>query len=409
MTTVFDERWLSLLIVFGIIGALTRSPALIGVVLLSATLALLSHGLRRFALRGVAYARRFSESRLFVGETVTVTCTAANHGRLPLISLLVLDGAPRGFRPALKDGTIFPKAGGGLGYSHHFALLPGERASRRVSLQPVRRGYYVFQDAEIGMADPLGLSEAERLHKSRDTVIVYPRVYPLDELGIQTREPYGALHALRGLIEDPLLIVGARDYQQGDAFRQIHWKATAHRGALQTRVCEFASDPTAIVWLNVSTFAEVWHGTDVERMEWAVSVAASIAAWAHQTGAVVGLICNGNAPGAPKSVRVRAARSPDQLLRILEALAVVGPYAFFPFDRFLLLEQPSVPHGATQIVVTPLLTPDIEMTLRLLREQGKRLALVCVDRAAPGLDRLSFPAYHVPPSPDMPATEPEAL
>lgn len=68
-----------------------------------------------------------------------------------------------------------------------------------------------------------------------------------------------------------------------------------------------------------------------------------------------------------------------------------------------------MPHGATQIVVTPLLTPDIEMTLRLLREQGKRLALVCVDRAAPGLDRLSFPAYHVPPSPDMPATEPEAL
>ena len=35
---MFDERWIYLLVITGLIGALTRSPALIGLVFLSATL-----------------------------------------------------------------------------------------------------------------------------------------------------------------------------------------------------------------------------------------------------------------------------------------------------------------------------------------------------------------------------------
>jgi uncharacterized protein (DUF58 family) len=409
MTTVFDERWLGLLMAFGLVGVLTHSPALVGIVLMSAILALLSRLLQRYTLQRITYTRQFSESRLFVGETVIVTCTASNLGRLPLIYLLVLDGAPRGFRAATDDGLSFIKAGGSISYMRQYALLPGEQASRSITLKPTRRGYYVFNEAELGAADPLGLAEVERIDNVRNVVIVYPRVYELEELGIKTREPYGALQALRGLIEDPLLIIGARDYRPGDSFRQIHWKATAHRSVLQTRETEFTSDPTAIIILNVATFELVWHGTDAERFEWAVSVAASIATWAHSAGAVIGLIGNGNAPGTPKSIHVQALRSPDQLMHVLETLAVIGPYTFFPFEQFVQTEQQHVPHGATQIIITPMMSPEIELALRKLHEQGKRLVLVCVDRAAPDLENMPFPAYHVPPSPDMPVMESEVL
>ena len=398
---MFDERWLNLLAIAGLIGALTHSPALIGLVLLSATLVLISHELRRFALRGIGYQRRFSETRLFLGETVTVSCTAMNHSRLPLISLYIYDGAPRGFRPALGDSTVAFAAGGRLTFSHLMALLPGQQASRRVILQPTRRGYYVFGAAELRAADLLGMFEVDGIAEVRDTLIVYPRIFQLEALGIPTREPYGALQALRGLIEDPARIIGARDYHYGDSFRQIHWKATAHRGTLQTRVVEYTSDPTAILFLNVATFPQAWRGSDPERFEWAVSVTASIATWAHNTGAVVGLLANGNMPNTPKAARVRPLRSPNQLMRILESLAMIGPYTFFPFEQFLLDEQPGVPFGATQVVITPLLTPQIEGALRQLHERGKRIVLVCVDRVAPALGNLPFPAYHVLPSPTM--------
>ncbi len=88
-------------------------------------------------------------------------------------------------------------------------------------------------------------------------------------------------------------------------------------------------------------------------------------------------------------------------MRVLESLAVIGPYTFFPFERFLLDEQYGIPTGATQIVVTPSFTPGIEAALRELHERGKRIVLVCVDRTSPNLEALPFPAYYVPPSAAM--------
>jgi uncharacterized protein (DUF58 family) len=277
------------------------------------------------------------------------------------------------------------------------ALLPGEQTSRRIALRPTRRGYYAFGTAELRAADLLGMFEVEGTSHARDVVIVYPRVFSLEALGIPASEPYGALQALRGLIEDPARIVGARDYRYGDSFRQIHWKATAHHGTLQTRMCEYTSDPTAMIFLNVTTSTVSWRGPDEAQVEWAVSVAASIAAWAHDAGAVVGLVTNGNAPRAPKAPRVQPLRSPNQLTHVLESLAVVGPYTFFPFERTLLEEQQGTPASATQIVVASLLTPGLEDAMRILRQRGRRVVLVMVGEDTPDPDRLPFPVYHVPP------------
>ncbi|MCL5994737.1 MAG: DUF58 domain-containing protein [Chloroflexi bacterium] len=395
---MLDERWLYLLVITGLVGVLTRSPTLIGLVMLSATLILVSHWLRRVVLRGVSYRRHFSEIRLFQGETVTVSCTAVNRSRLPLISLHIDDSAPKAFLPAAGDGAVVSASGGRLRFSYLMALQPGEQASRRIRLRSTRRGYYVFDTAALRAADLLGLFEIDGSVDARDVVIVYPQVHAMEELGIPVREPYGALLALRGLIEDPSRIVGARDYHYGDAFRQIHWKATAHHGTLQTRVCEHTSDPTAVVFLNVATSTPAWRDLDEEQVEWAVSVAASIATWAHNSGAVVGLITNGNAPKAPKAPRVPPRRSPNQWARILESLAVVGPYSFFPFEQSLLDEQCNVPSGATQIVVTSVFTPGLEIALQLLHTQGKRVALVFVGNDALPAHGLPFPCFTAPPS-----------
>src|SRR5690349_18215978 len=158
---MFDERLLTLLILAGFIGTVTRSPALLGLVLLSATFVLIGYQLRRFALRGIGYRRTFDETRLFLGEYVTLSCTAINRGRLPIISLHILDSAPKGFRSAGNDHTVYTAASGRLTFSHLMALQPGEQASRQVILQPMRRGYYVFGEVEMRAADLLGMSEAD--------------------------------------------------------------------------------------------------------------------------------------------------------------------------------------------------------------------------------------------------------
>lgn len=419
---MFDERWVTLFVFIGIVGVLMRSPALAGLGVIGLCLVVATKLFQRRALRGVEYERRLSETRLFVDETMTISGHVTNHGRLPVISLMVEDSAPRTFQRAGNpnehrtasagpphddpESLLSRQAGESqdsearVSLAQLLALKPGEHTSRSTALRATRRGYYPFGPAHLRAFDMMGLSLAERVDDLRDALIVYPRVYPLDALGLPTRDPFGAMPAMRRLIEDPALVMGSRDYQHGDSFRQIHWKSTAHTGRLQTRVCEHTSDPTAMILLNVTTLEHDWHGTDVERFEWALSVAGSVASWAHEWGCTVGLSSNGCAPNMPAAIRVLPRRAPGQLARIMEGLAVLTSFTATHFNLFLLSEQRHVPFGATMIVITPIVTPEIEASLLRLHALGKRLILISVDRVAPGLSALPFTAYHVPPPAD---------
>jgi len=404
------------------LGVLLRIPALAALGVIGVCLASATAWLQRRALRGIAYERRFNETRLFVGETVTVSGHVFNRSRLPAISVQIDDSAPKGFlRADRADRADRPERAApepadwrapapadeeededlAVPMSQLLALKPGEHTSRSVTLRATRRGYFAFGPPRLRAFDLLGMSLAERADPSRDALIVYPQVFPLDKLGIPTRDPFGAMPAMRRLIEDPSLVMGSRDYQYGDSFRQIHWKASAHMSRLQTRGCEHTSDPTVMILLNVTTLKHDWHGTDVERFEWALSVAGSVATWADGIGCTVGLSSNGCAPNMPEAIRVKPRRSPRQLSQLMESLAVLASFTALHFDLFVLTEQRHLPFGATMIVITPLLTPALEASLQRLHTLGKRIILISVDRAAGGLDRLPFLAYHVPPPADL--------
>jgi uncharacterized protein (DUF58 family) len=395
-----NERWATLLIFVGAIGVLWRVPAFAAIGVIGLTVVIASHLLRQRALRNVHYTRRLNETRAFVGETVNVACRANNGGRLPVVSLIVRDEGPKGFVEADPQSgkPIDTDVSAGADMAQVLSLKPHAFASRTFHLSATRRGYFAFKPPTLNAIDLLGLSEIERVESLRDAVIVYPRVFTYDELSLPARQPMGELLSLRRFIEDPSRNVGARDYEPGDSFRQIHWKASAHRGELQTRVFEHTSEPTTTILVNVTTFPDDWFGVDVERFEWAVSVAASLAVWAHESECTIGLSSNGCTPNLPEALRVKPRRSPDQLVRVLESLALLNAFTAARFEEFLMSEQRHVAFGSTLIIVTPLVTPQIEMAVHRLHSLGKRMVFICVDRVAPDLSHLPCPAFHLPPN-----------
>jgi uncharacterized protein (DUF58 family) len=398
-----NERWITLLIFVGGLGLLWRTPGLAAIGIVGLSIVAASMILRQRALRSVRYERRLSETRVFIGEQVTCAGRVSNNARLPLLSLIVRDDAPRGFIEASEGGTIDPQADPTelISLSQLVSLRPNSFASRSFHFQATRRGHFPFRPVVLNAIDALGLSESERVDSPRDAILVYPRVFPMDELDLPPQQPLGGMASLRRMIEDPARNMGARDYQPGDPFRQIHWKATAHRGMLQTRVSEHTTDPTTMVLLNVMTFPEDWFGVEVERFEWAVSVAASIAAWAHDSGVTIGLASNGCTPGLPEAVRVKPRRSPDQLARVLESLAFISAFTLARFEDFLLSEQRNIPFGATLLIVSPLFTPQIATALHRLQASGRRQAFVSVDAAPPDARLAPCPVFHVPPNPQF--------
>ncbi|HYN90016.1 MAG TPA: DUF58 domain-containing protein, partial [Ardenticatenaceae bacterium] len=333
----------------------------------------------RHALRRVFYQRRFSENRAFVGETVTLTLSLTNRKVLPLPWVRVDDEFP--LRTPLIEGSLGPSSRSNMGTLVSLASLGWyERVTWRHDLFCAERGIYHFGPATLRASDIFGLFERTVDHPRHDRLIVYPRVEPLERLGMPSKDPFGARRAPQPLFEDPVRTVGVRDYHPEDPLRRVHWKATARTQRLQARVWEPTEAQQLVVLLNVATFERHWEGVLRDLMERTISVAASIAAQAFDERQIVGLVANASSPQSDQELRVLPGRSPDQLRWILEALAMVTSFTTMPIERMVSNTSTRLPWGATLVVVTAVVSEPLQVTLLRLRAAGRRLTLVSLDK-----------------------------
>ena len=63
--------------------------------------------------------------------------------------------------------------------------------------------------------------------------LVFPRIVPLEQIGLRAGMAIGDLRAATIVLPDPVRPIGVRDYRTGDSPRQIHWKASARRGSIE--------------------------------------------------------------------------------------------------------------------------------------------------------------------------------
>jgi len=283
-----------------------------------------------------------------------------------------------------------------------FSMQSHERVERALTLRFPTRGYYKIGPVSYESGDIFTLFTLEREHRYIDTLVVYPQIWPLEELGLPPKEPFGELRVRQSLFTDPIRTRGIRDYQPQDRFRDVHWKATARRGHLQTKVYDPSTGMTMVVFLNVATFARHWMGFDPDLLERAVSVAASIANYGVQQGWGVGLYANGAVPNSDQPIRVPPGRAPDQLSNILEALAAVTEFATGAIDMMLLRASPQLPWAATLVLVTAVVTDEILLALARLYEAGRRVVLISLSDEPPprvaGLRGEGIVVYHIPSS-----------
>jgi uncharacterized protein (DUF58 family) len=127
------------------------------------------------------------------------------------------------------------------------------------------------------------------------------------------------------IFEDPGRIAGCATTVPGDPMRRIDWKASAKLGALQSKVYEPSGTLHMLVVLNVNTMEHVWEGYVPELLERLISLTGLGGA-----AGIRGRLLNRPrhkrfVPGSDRPLRVPVGRHADQLGRVLEALAVIGP------------------------------------------------------------------------------------
>lgn len=283
--------------VLGIAGFLLGYPAV--VVLAVAPLLLVVLGLLLVGRRPGGNLRRAIEpTQLTRGEHARALITAINNRVTPTGTVEALDSV--GGQPV---GLVIPP------------VPPRRSVTVDYRFVPLKRGELKLGPITLERRDPWGLF-VRRVHVAATmTVLVHPRVLPVEvplagnrigqEGGTADRDVLGTnqFHTLR-------------EYVIGDELRRIHWRSSARIGKLMVKQLIDNPLPRALVLLD----NDIRSYNNDRDFEQAVDAAASIASFVVNAGLPVTLRTTGE-DSAAEIVRV------EDLPLMLDALAMADPRA----------------------------------------------------------------------------------
>lgn len=280
--------------------------------------------------------------RAFIGDRIKVSLTVHNTSRLPVPWLRVLDVLPI----QLSTPPFYRRV---------LSLAPGERRRLDYTLICRRRGYYRLGPLTVESGDLLGILPRRRLAVTPDGIlIVYPRVLPLQRLGLPTRSPLARRPTSRPLFEDPDRVTGIRPYQRGDSPRRIHWPATASSGRIVVKQFDPGTARETIIFLDLDE-RHYERGLRLSATETAITIAASLANHSIvQEKMAVGLVTEGwdAAVGAIRRVHLPPGTERSHLMVLLERLSRLSPSSEVQGGDLFRQVALSLSYGTTVVYVS---------------------------------------------------------
>ncbi|MBP0726623.1 DUF58 domain-containing protein [Bacillus sp. RG28] len=100
------------------------------------------------------------------------------------------------------------------------------------------RGEYIFNSLTIKVGDPLGIFESKIKFPIINRFVVYPQYSELYYRSLEHQNNQGSTVSRHHFQRDISMAVGIREYQSGDRFSWINWKASAKRNEMMTKEFE---------------------------------------------------------------------------------------------------------------------------------------------------------------------------
>lgn len=387
--------WVPFLSVVLIIGLLLRLPVWMSVAATLLVVMVVSGYWRAHSLDNIRYQRHWHYTRAFPGEHSAVRIEVENHKLLPVSWLRAMDNWPKVVAPEDDSDLGASHLRGQVLLTNLYSLRWYEKSMRSYDLLFRQRGIYPVGPLRLISGDLFGMYDHIVDVPNVEYLTVFPELLPLDALKLRTEDPFGDRRSRRRIFEDPNQVFGVRDYHPEDGFRKVHWPATARTGQLQARVYQPVSSQMMVVCLNVATGPNFWDGVIPEMFEQLIKVAATLVYQGMQSGYAMGLISNGYLQHAGQPFRIPPGRTPEQLARLLSTLAALTPLTTTSFEQYLMKSTSSLPYGATLVLVTALVVPELSETLVRLARYRKHMTLISLGEAPPPEIR-SVHTIHLP-------------
>lgn len=363
----------ALLILF-IVGSVLRMDWIYYLAYVIGGVYLFSHLSVRRSLGNLTIKRTFMD-KTFVGQQIQVRLELTNRAWLPAPWIVVEERVPLELRD-ISDYRVALSVSGRSTTLHAYTLACKQR------------GYYRLGPISLRTGDLFGFADAVWEEQAPPSITIYPRVVSLQELGLPSAIPFGVMATPQKLYEDPARLSGVRSYTNGDTLRRIHWKASAHANELLVKKFQpsVALNMMVILDLHPDHYPARYM---VSASEWAIVVAASMAAYAVGQRQPVGLICNGQDAQYGGMMATLVPRSGQaQLMAILSALARVQLNgAANDLTAWLPTPLAKLEWGTVVVLVAPQIDEAALWLLHQARRRGSTvIALLCSEQPGfPGM------------------------
>jgi uncharacterized protein (DUF58 family) len=263
-------------------------------------------------LRGIDVLRHHP-SHITAGEALPMTFDIYSQSRWRRYMVEIWDQVPCAPETERQPRLFLPQVRGRL------------QAAMQVACE--RRGVFTLGPLTLYTGYPLGIRAVQRrLPASTAEVVVYPRTFPIRHFAPLQRSPLVAVgqQAVTRL-GSSAAFVGVREYRTGDSRRHIHWPSSARHGTLIVKAYEGFTTASLGIVLDLhqhNNYGIGQHST----LEYAVTIAASLAQYALAHGYRVGVFGHGQT-----RLRLMPESGRHQMPAILDALARVQADGTVPY------------------------------------------------------------------------------
>lgn len=313
--------------------------------------------------------RSSPEGQFQVGDHFEERFSVENRSWVPVAALELVDFSSL---PAYDPGRVF--------------ALKGRRSRSWTGRGEFKqRGLFTFGPVELRYGDPFGLfPRTLRIPGSR-SVVVYPVLRSVAHLEALAPSVAGDEQTRGRLVDLPPNATTIREYVPTDSFKRIHWSSSARLGRLMSRSFETREGGDA--WIVLDLEARVHAGEAPEStLEYAISLAASIADSGLRRGAAVGLVSNDRSLSL-----IEAARGDQQRKRLLEQFTLAQADGTDSLATLLRAQREHWRTRGGMIVITPSGDPAWVQALLDLGIRGHRNLVVYLDPRGFGGTQAGLP------------------
>ncbi|MDF2591942.1 MAG: hypothetical protein K0S75_1408 [Clostridia bacterium] len=307
---------------------------------------------KRSIFEKIYITRSFDNVGVFPGEKVAYELAIENRKFLPLTWVSIDEKLYTGLE--FEISTKVQKLNEDV-YLHNcmFSLLPYQKIIRKYDLKAVKRGYYQLKYMTMTSTNMLGTEEYSVEREEPAIISVYPNIVDLRGTLIPANTTQGDFSVKRWIIEDPMVITGVRAYSGNDSLKSVNWKATAKNQQLLVNKYDYTADKKIMIILNLERQEYSLNKEDIQTIEEAIEVCASIASMMQETGIPVGFATNSHMLGPSDTGVLDPDTGDKHMTGILDSLARISYFKKFKSRELLKLLVTRFSWGTEIIVVTP--------------------------------------------------------